>query len=96
MSEEEFFKLFVPMEARAGPTGGFKATTATPNGSAATEGNRRSAGKLQSSMKRGGQAPSTPKEGSAGPLSTTSRANGTELKAPKAKDASARGSSTPG
>ncbi|KAK0250685.1 hypothetical protein B0A54_01500 [Friedmanniomyces endolithicus] len=96
MGQEDFFKLFLPMETRVGPTGGLEGTAAASNGFAATEGERRSTGKLPLSMKPGGQAPSTRKEGSAGPLNSTSCANGTELKTPEAKDASVRAPSTHG
>jgi len=96
MGQEDFFKLFLPMEAGGGPTGGLEATAAASNGSAATEGKCRSTGKLPSLRKSEDQAPSTGKQGSAEPLSSTSRADSTKLKTPKAKDASTQGWSTHG
>ncbi len=77
MGQEDFFKLFLPMKTRVGPTGGLVATAAASNGVAVTEGTRQSTRKLRLSREPGGGAPSTPKEGNAGPLSSTSRAKGT-------------------
>ncbi|KAK0264762.1 hypothetical protein LTS09_001169 [Friedmanniomyces endolithicus] len=96
MGQEDFFKLFLPMEARVGSTGGLEATAAASNGFEATEGERRSTGKLPSLRMPEGQAPSTGEQGSAGPPSSTSRANDAELRTLKARDASARGSPTHG